>query len=159
MCLYIYMYVCVCTRCVVYVYIILLSVCVSVSKYVKIHIHAGLGFDQVAKRAVVDDFWSFSLDSSDSKSPQAIPEHKWNEAPNSPFDSVMMRHDASCNPRHNLQGAESCVASETLPMDWKGCVPWNHLNTEDTEACHTMPLKLGKLQMPKANHAYTLNQS
>ena len=95
MCLYIYMYVCVCTRCVVYVYIILLCVCVSVSKYVKIHIHAGLGFDQVAKRAVVDDFWSFSLDSSDSKSPQAIPEHKWNEAPNSPFDSVMMRHDAS----------------------------------------------------------------
>ena len=55
-CVYIYMYVCVYAMCCLCIYYLALCVCVSVSKYVKIHIHAGLGFDQVAKRAVVDDF-------------------------------------------------------------------------------------------------------
>ena len=55
-CVYIYICMCVCVRDVLSMYILSCSVCVSASKYVKIHIHAGLGFDQVAKRAVVDDF-------------------------------------------------------------------------------------------------------
>ena len=54
-CVYIYMYVCVYAMCCLCIYYLALCVCVCV-KICQNTYSCGLGFDQVAKRAVVDDF-------------------------------------------------------------------------------------------------------